>query len=124
MNNNKGQKSEVHKVQYYGKTKELMHILGLDETTFILYLIDEGPKQYTYLEDTVELSHTTLLRRLDALQDFGILKKQPIRSKRRKTHVYDFTIRGEKLMTFIKDYEKEIKLPSEQQKIIEVGKTK
>lgn len=119
MNNNKHQKSEVHKIQYYGKTKELTHLLGLDETAFILHLIDEGPKQYSYIETTVGLSHTTVLRRLEALQELGILKKQPIRSKRRKTHVYDFTIRGDKLMTFIKDYEKEITLPLEQQKIIE-----
>jgi DNA-binding HxlR family transcriptional regulator len=124
MNNNKHQKSAVHKIQYYGKTKELTHILGLDETTFLLYLIDEGPKQYSYLETTLKLSHTSVLRRLNTLQDLGILKKQPIRSKRRKTHVYDFTNRGAKLMTFIKEYEKEITLPLEQQKIIEIEKTK
>jgi len=35
---------------------------------------------------------------------------------------YNFTTRGELLMNFLKDYEKEIKLPLSQQKIIEINK--
>jgi hypothetical protein len=52
------------------------------------------------------------------LQNLNIIKKQPIRSKRRGTHVYGLTIRGEIFIKNFQDYEKEIILPSEQQKII------
>ena len=119
MDNNKQKEPKIQKIQVYGKSKELSRILGLDETTVLLHLIDEKPRQYSYLESNLELSHTSLLRRLNTLKNLGILKTHPIRSKRRNTHVYDFTIRGEKLMTFIKDYEKETKLPLEQQQIVD-----
>jgi len=123
MENNRQQKSRIHKIQYYGKTKELGRLLGLDETIVLLHLIDEEPRQYTYLEANLELSHTSLLRRLDELQRLGMIKKLPIRSNRRKTHVYDLTIRGEKLMRFIKEYEKEVTLPPEQKKIVKIEKS-
>jgi DNA-binding HxlR family transcriptional regulator len=102
----------------FGKTKELGRLLGLDGTIELLILIYKKPRQYKELEDILNLSHTTLLRRLSILQNLNIIKKQPIRSKRRGTHVYGLTIRGEIFIKNFQDYEKEIILPSEQQKII------
>ena len=104
----------------FGKTKELGRVLGKEGTMEILDLLGEQPRQYTYLEKTIELSHTSLLRRLNRLKDLDMIEKEPIRSKRRETHTYNLTPRGEQLMKFSDSYEKEMTLPSSQQKIIEI----
>ena len=109
--------SEIRKISIFGKTKELGRIIGLEGTLEILNLIDEHPRQYTDLEATIQLSHTSLLRRLTMLQNLEIIKKSPMRSKRRETHEYALTIRGANLMKFINSYEKEINVPTNQQKI-------
>ena len=106
----------------FGKSKELGRLLGLDGTIELLHLIDNKPRQYKEIESIVELSHTTLLRRLTILQNLNIIKKQPIRSKKRGTHVYELTARGEIFIKDFQDYEKEIILPSSQQKIVEIRK--
>lgn len=106
----------------FGKSRELGRILGLDGTFEILYLLDEKPRQYKDLDANIHFSQTSLSRRLNILQSLEIIKKQPIRSKRRETHEYILTLRGVELMKFIMSYEKEIKLPIEQQKIFNVKK--
>ena len=103
----------------YPKSQELGRLLGKKGTTDILHLLEERPKKYTELEISIKLSHASLLRRLTMLQTLDIVKKRPIRSKKRETHEYDLTLRGNELMKFIDSYEKEIKLPIEQQKIFE-----
>ena len=109
----------IIKICPYGKSKELGRILGKDGTLDILHLLEEKPRRYKDLDEMLEKpSQSSLSRRLKILQNLNIIKQQPVRSKSRKTHVYDFTLRGESLMKFIKDYEKEIQLPIEQQKII------
>ena len=120
MDNSISQKVSIGtKIPLFGKTKELGRILGLECTTELLNLLDERPHQYKDIEAALELSHTSLLRRLNILQTLDIIKKNPIRSKRRETHEYDLTIRGMELIKFINAYEKEVKLPISQQKIIE-----
>ena len=106
----------------FEKTKELGRTIGLEGTTELLKLLDERPRQYKDLEASLKLSHTSLLRRLNILQTLDIIKKNPIRSKRRETHEYDLTIRGVELIKFINSYEKEIKLPTTQQKIFKIEK--
>jgi len=114
-----GKKETINiKITLFGKTKELGRILGLEGTTELLQLVDERPCQYKDIEMVLELSHTSLLRRLNILQELDIIKKNPIRSKRRETHEYGLTLRGIELIKFINSYEKEIKLPLEQQKIL------
>ena len=49
------------------------------------------------------------------LKTLNVVETKPIKSKRRKTHLYDLTDRGVELMKFINSYEKEIKLPLSQQ---------
>jgi len=110
----------VIKIYPCNKTMELGNLLGQKGTIEILQLLEERPKKYTELEKALNLSHTSLLRRLTILQALDIIKKCPIRSRRRETHEYDITIRGNELMKFIDSYEKEIKLPLSQQKIIEI----
>ena len=112
------------KIHLYGKSMELGKILGLNDTIALLNLLNESPKRYKDIAPNISLSQPSLSRRLLMLQNLNIIKKEPIRSKSRKTHVYNLTIRGEKLMRFINSYEKEITLPSEQQKIIEVEDNK
>lgn len=113
-----GQKETKNiKITLFGKTKELGRLLGLEGTTELLQLLDERPCQYKDIEAALELSHTSLLRRLNILQNLDIIKKNPIRSKRRETHEYGITIRGIELIKFINSYEKEIKLSYSQQKI-------
>jgi DNA-binding HxlR family transcriptional regulator len=101
----------------FGRSKEFGRLLGLDGTIELLQLIENKPRQYKEIESINELSHTTLLRRLTILQNLNIIKKQPIRSKKRGTHVYELTSRGEIFIKNFQDYEKEIILPIEQQKI-------
>ena len=123
MNNKSKQESPVHIVlSLFEKSKELGRILGLDGTCEILSLLDEKPRQYKELDAKIDFSQTSLSRRLNILQSLDIIKKQPIRSKRRETHEYALTLRGTELMKFIVSYEKEMKLPVEQQKIIDVKK--
>lgn len=114
--------SPVERINPCIKTMELGNILGQRGTVEILQSLEERPKKYTELEKTLELSHASLIRRLTMLQTLDIIKKCPIRSKRRETHEYNLTIRGAELMKFIDVYEKEIKLPSIQQKITEIVK--
>lgn len=109
------------KIYLFGKTKELGRILGLGGTNELLDLLDERPRQYKELEANLELSHTSLLRRLNILQTLDIIKKNPIRSKRRETHEYDLTIRGVELVKFINSYERDVKVPLSQKRIIEIS---
>ena len=106
-------------INTFGKSKELGRVLGLDGTFEILKMLDERPRQYKDLDVSIDFSQTSLSRRLNILQSLDIIKKQPMRSKQRETHEYILTQRGLELMRFIKSYEKEVKLPIEQQKIIE-----
>jgi DNA-binding HxlR family transcriptional regulator len=110
--------SVVTIIRQYNKTMELGNLLGQRGTIELLQLLDERPKKYTELEKTLSLSHTSLLRRLTILQTLDIIKKFPIKSKRRETHEYGLTIRGNELIKFIISYEKEIKLPLGQKQII------
>jgi len=97
---------------------ELGNLLGQKGTIEILQLLEERPKKYTEIEKALNLSHASLLRRLTILQTLDIIKKCQIRSRRRETHEYGLTIRGVELMKFINSYEKEVKLPLSQKKII------
>jgi len=92
----------------FKKSKELGRILGLDGTFEILYMLYEKPRQYKELDANIDFSQTSLSRRLNHLKSLDIIKKQPIRSKRRQTHAYTLTIRGVGLMRFIVSYEKEM----------------
>ena len=112
------------KITPYDKTQELGRLLGKKGTMDILHSLEERPKKYTELEISIKLSHASLLRRLTMFQSLDIVKKRPIRSKRRETHEYDLTLRGNELMKFIDSYEKEMTLPSSQQKIIEIEENK
>jgi len=108
----------------YDKSQELGRLLGKKRTMDILQSLEERPKKYTELEISIKLSHASLLRRLTMLQTLDIVKKRPIRSKRRETHEYDLTLRGIELMKFIDNYEKSISLPPSQQKVIEIENKK
>lgn len=125
--NNKNDKnntisSKISITHPYGKSQELSRIIGLEGTMKILYLIEEEARRYKDLDITLEkLSQTSLSRRLKRLRSLNVIKQKPIRSKKRDTHEYILTLRGEKLMTFFQEYEKEITLPSEQQKITEIN---
>lgn len=83
---------------------------GEKGTIELLSFIHERPRRYTELEEEIKISHTSLLRRLKILQTLNIIKKQPIRSKKRSTHAYALTITGERLMKFIEAYENEMNL--------------
>jgi DNA-binding HxlR family transcriptional regulator len=125
MNNKSKQNSQSNSVLHvFEKSKELGRILGLEGTFEILLLLDEKPRQYKDLNARIDFSQTSLSRRLNILQSLDIITKQPIRSKRRETHEYALTIRGGELMKFILSYEKEMKLPLAQQKIITLQKNK
>ena len=108
----------VIKIHSCNKTMELGNLLGQKGTIEILQLLEERPKKYTELEKTLNLAHASLLRRLTILQALDIIKKCPIRSRRRETHEYNLTIKGVELMKFINSYEKEIKLSLLQKTII------
>ena len=112
MNNKSTRNTQSNTIlTFLGKSKELGRILGLDGTIEILTMLDEQPRQYKDLNTHIQFSQTSLSRRLLLLQSLDIIKKQPIRSKRRETHEYTLTIRGAELMKFIYSYEKEMKLP-------------
>ena len=109
------------KITKFGKSKELGRIIGKYGTLEILSLLKEEPRRYKDLNYMIDnLSQSSLSRRLKILQNLNIIKQNPIRSKSRDTHVYDFTLRGEILMRFLDNYEKEINLPINQQKIIKI----
>jgi len=112
----------IQRIYSYGKSKELGKLLGLDDTIQILICLMESPQQYKEIICQISLSDPSLSRRLKIMQSLNIIKKQPIRSRKRSTHAYSLTIRGEKLMKFIESYEREIKISAEQQKIIEIEK--
>ena len=123
--NNKSKRNSTSTtlLTFFGKSKELGRLLGLDGTIEILTLLDEQPRQYKDLSTHIDFSQTSLSRRLHLLQSLDIIKKQPIRSKRRETHEYTLTFRGVELIKFMHSYEKEMKLPFIQQKITSKNKT-
>lgn len=114
----RGERDEKIKITTFQKSKELGKILGLDGTMEILHLLDEGPCQHKEIDGEQFIPTSTLTRRLKELQSVDIIKKNPITSNRRDTHQYDLTNSGIELMKFIHKYEKIMKLPIEQQKII------
>jgi DNA-binding HxlR family transcriptional regulator len=109
----------IVKIHPYIKSMELGKIIGLVDTINLLKLLDESPKQYKDISTKLTLSQPTLSRRLMMLQNLNVIKKVPFRSNRRETHTYNLTPRGEQLINFINSYEKEVKLPLSQQKIVE-----
>jgi len=111
--------SKAIKIQTYLKTTELGRIVGKKGTVKLLCMLDQFPCQYKEL-NCDELPSTTLNNRLKELQSVDIIKKTPITSNRRETHHYGLTLSGVELMKFIQKYEKIMKLPIEQQKIINV----
>ena len=114
--------NKIGKLGVFEKTKQLGRVISHQGSTEVLYSLVEKPKQYKELAFEARLSNTTLERVLKELQGVQIIKKMPITSKKRETHQYDLTVRGIELMKFIEPYEKEIKLPLSQQKIIEIEK--
>jgi DNA-binding HxlR family transcriptional regulator len=110
--------SEVSKSKLFGKSMELGKNLGLDDTIYLLSLLEDSPRMHKDIASKLSLSQPSLSRRLKILQALNIIKKEPFRSKRRETHTYNLTIRGERLIKFINSYEDEITLPSSQLKII------
>ena len=118
MNNKKPPVLPTIKIRLFEKTKQLGRTLSHEGATEILQALNERPKQYKELTRETELSNSTMERALKELQAIHLIKKNPITSDNRETHQYDLTPNGLQLMKFIKSYEKEIKLPLEQQKII------
>jgi DNA-binding HxlR family transcriptional regulator len=112
------------KVNLYEKTKQLGRTLSHEGVTDILHALNERPKQYKELTAETRLSNATFERAIKELLAINIIKKNPITSNNRETHQYDLTPNGLQMMKFVKSYEKEIKLPLEQQKIIEIEKNK
>lgn len=109
------------KVIAFEKTTELGKIIGSEGTIHMLNLLSEQPRQYKDIEMGIDLPKTTLVRRLNSLQLFKIIKKDPFIAKGRKTHLYSLTKIGSELMRFTHVYERTVTLPSSQQKIIEVN---
>jgi DNA-binding HxlR family transcriptional regulator len=120
MGKNSNKELGIIEISRYGKTKELGRTIGFEGTTEILDLLDDRPRQYKEIDYIIGMPHATLIRRLTMLQILGLVKKKPITSKRRGTHVYDLTRSGMELMKFIKSYEKEVSLPLLQQRIIDI----
>jgi DNA-binding HxlR family transcriptional regulator len=94
------------KICEYGKSMELGRILGLNNTIQLLGMIRESPKQYKDIIENVTISEPSLTRRLTMLQCLDVIRKEPIRSNGRRTHSYNLTLFGEKLINFIESYEK------------------
>jgi DNA-binding HxlR family transcriptional regulator len=95
------------KICSYTNSMELGRLLGLNETIRMLNMIKESPKQYKDLISNVSISDPSLSRRLKMLQCLNIIEKEKIRSDGRKTHSYNLTFQGEKVMRFIEIFEKE-----------------
>jgi DNA-binding HxlR family transcriptional regulator len=114
--------NSVVKIHLYGKTKQLGRTLSHEGVTDILHALKERPKKYKELTLETDLPNSTLERVIKELLGLHIIKKNPITSENRDTHQYDLTPNGLQLMKFIKSYEKEITLPLEQQRIIDVEK--
>ena len=114
--------SKTIRISFYGNTKELGRILNHYGVTNIIYSINEGPKRYKEISAETELPNSTLERCLKELEIIQIIKKTPIASKNRETHQYHFTPIGKEFLKFITSFEKIIRLPESQQKIIKIEK--
>lgn len=117
-------KTQTKKIGFHSKSQELGRILGHKGVSDILYLLNESPRQYKHLVEELKLANATLEVALNQLESIQIIKTMPITSKNRETHQYHLTPMGVELMRFLSSYEKIISIPSSQQKIIEIEKTK
>lgn len=105
------------KIISFEKSNELFMLLGLKGTLQLIYHLTEQPRQYKDIEDNSDLPKTTLVRRIESLQRYKIISKDPVTVKGRKTHVYSLTSLGLQLMNFSKRYERLSSIPREQKKI-------
>lgn len=105
------------KITVFEKATELNRLLGLDGTLQLLYYLSEQARQYKDIAENSDLPKTTLIRRIDSLQQFKIISKNPTIIKGRKTNLYCLDQLGLELMTFIKRYERLTSLTTTQQKI-------
>ena len=107
------------KISYYNNTRELGRVLSHNGVTAILYVINEGPKQYKDIKKETKLPNSTLEDCLNGLKAIKIIDTRKISSNNRDTHQYHFTPIGKELLRFIKTYERTIKIPESQQQIIQ-----
>jgi DNA-binding HxlR family transcriptional regulator len=125
MNFGKKENQEnVHKILPYNNTIELGRAIGFEGTMEILSFLFSGSKRYRDIEASIEIKKTTLVRQLKRLQALKIIETHEIFAEGRKTHEYAITQNGKDLLRFSKEYEKRMRIPLEQQKIIEIEKTK
>jgi len=111
-------KTKEIKITINDIAKELGGVLRLEGTINILLSLAEEPKMYTELEKIIKLSHATFIRRLNELLKLRLIKKVPITSKRRETHLYTLDRGGKKLLSIILSFDK-YPIPAETQKIID-----
>jgi DNA-binding HxlR family transcriptional regulator len=86
----------------------------------ILSLLYNGSKRYRDFDAVKEIKTTTLVRQLKRLRALKLIEMHDIFAEGRKTHEYAITQNGKDLLRFSKEYEKRMRIPLEQQKIIEI----
>lgn len=119
----KGNHEKTYKIRPFGNTIELGRTIGFEGTMEILSFLFNGSKRYRDIEANVEIKKTTLVRQLKRLQALKIIETHEIFAEGRKTHEYAITQNGKDLLRFSNEYEKRMRIPLEQQKIIDIEKT-
>jgi|GEM_PF-5266640 len=118
----KENQGKVHKIRPYSNIIELGRTIGFEGTMEILSFLFNGSKRYRDIEANIEVKKTTLVRQLKKLQALKIIETHEIFAEGRKTHEYAITQNGKDLLRFSNEYEKRMRIPVEQQKIIEIEK--
>ncbi len=110
-------KLTIKTITSFEKAQELFRLVGKVGTFQILTYLSDEARQYKDIDENSNLPKTTLVRRIDSLQQFKIISKNPVIMKGRKTHLYSLTSLGLQLMNFSKRYERLSSMPRGQKKI-------
>jgi len=100
------QSPAVSNIELYTTIKEIGRVLGKDKTAEIIFLLSNEPMRNKQLKKVLKCNDNTLSRRLDKLQEYGVIDKLPVTLGNKKSHEYTITVLGQELIRFFRNYER------------------
>ena len=97
--------TKPYQVELYQTIREIGNILSQDYTIDIIFHLSNEPARYKKLKKLLKASDATLSRRLEKLQEYGIIESLPVMYGKKPSHEYTITGLGQELIKFFRNYE-------------------
>jgi DNA-binding HxlR family transcriptional regulator len=98
---------EVYKIEVFKTLKDITNLLGKKHTIKILQYLNYDPMRYKDIKNLLKSDDNTLSRRMKDLVNFNLITKLEVFKGKQKISEYTLTEKGQKLINFFKDFEKE-----------------